>query len=70
MHRRDADSRSCIVENYGIEPFRIHVADAVLEDLRLRLRNTRWSYQVEGASWKAGTDLDYLKELVAYCLKA
>jgi hypothetical protein len=36
--------------------------------LRQRLKNTRWSYQVKDNSWDAGTDLDYLKELVAYWL--
>jgi pimeloyl-ACP methyl ester carboxylesterase len=46
--------------------FRIDVAPTVLSDLRRRLKLTRWSYQVEGTKWDAGTDLDYLKELVAY----
>src|SRR5581483_5775406 len=47
-------------------PFRIDVPAAVLSDLRQRLDNTRWSYQVEGSGWEAGTDLNYLKELVDY----
>src|SRR5262249_46866881 len=34
--------------------------------LRQRLQNTRWSYQVAGSNWDAGTDLHYLQELVAY----
>lgn len=49
-----------------ISPFRIAVAPEVLSDLRQRLENTRWSYQAEGTNWEAGTDLNYLKELVAY----
>lgn len=49
-----------------IRPFRIEVAQEVLSDLRQRLKNTRWSYQLEGTNWDAGTDLDYLRELVDY----
>jgi Epoxide hydrolase N terminus len=38
----------------------------VLIDLRRRLQNTRWSYQVEGTKWDAGADLNHLRELIAY----
>jgi pimeloyl-ACP methyl ester carboxylesterase len=46
--------------------FRIDIAAEVLNDLRQRLKNTRWTYQMAGTKWEAGTDLEYLKELVAY----
>jgi pimeloyl-ACP methyl ester carboxylesterase len=49
-----------------VSEFKINVAPEVLSDLRPRLKNTRWSNQVEGTKWDAGTDLEYLKELVAY----
>jgi pimeloyl-ACP methyl ester carboxylesterase len=42
------------------------VPDAVLDDLRERLQNTRWPSVVEGQGWARGTDLAYLKELVGY----
>ena len=42
------------------------VPDAVLDDLRGRLQNTRWPSVVEGQGWTRGTDLDYLSELVDY----
>jgi pimeloyl-ACP methyl ester carboxylesterase len=51
------------------EPYRIHVSDDVLNDLRARLRNTRWPDQIEGTGWDQGTDTRYLKELVAYWAK-
>jgi microsomal epoxide hydrolase len=54
------------MRNDKISPFRIDVAEDVLGDLRQRLENTRWSYQVQGTTWDAGTDYRYLKELVAY----
>ena len=49
-----------------ISPFRIEVPDDVLSDLRRRLEYTRWVGAVEGTHWEAGTDFDYLRELVAY----
>jgi len=55
-----------IVKNDRIRPFRIEVAQEALSDLRHRLKNTRFSYQAEGANWALGTDIDYLRELVCY----
>jgi len=54
------------MKNDEIRTFRLEVAPEILSDLRQRLKNTRWSYQLEGTNWDAGTDLDYLKELVDY----
>jgi pimeloyl-ACP methyl ester carboxylesterase len=49
-----------------IEPFTIRVPDAVLSDLRQRIRNTRWPSQAPGPAWAQGTDLEYLKRLLGY----
>jgi pimeloyl-ACP methyl ester carboxylesterase len=49
-----------------VEPFSIEVQDEVLSDLRARIRTTRWPDQVPDATWRRGTDLDYLKQLLAY----
>jgi len=49
--------------------FKIDVDEEVLSDLRRRLENTRWPAHVKGASWEAGADPDYLKELVDYWLR-
>src|SRR5262249_53906663 len=51
---------------HDIPPFRIAVPEDLLRDLRERLERTRWPTQVEGTNWSAGTDLNYLKELVSY----
>src|SRR6478609_5713879 len=48
------------------EPFAPRADPAVLEDLRARLRATRWPDAPEDAGWSLGTDLDYLRDLVAY----
>ncbi len=49
-----------------IESFSIWVADAVLADLRTRIHQTRWPDQVPGGAWEQGTDLTYLRQMLAY----
>ena len=48
------------------QPFRLHVPDSAIDDLRERLARTRFPDQAPGEPWACGTDLDYLKQLVAY----
>lgn len=50
----------------AVVPFRIAVSDAVLTDLKERLARTRFPDEIEGSGWDYGTNLAYLKELVAY----
>jgi pimeloyl-ACP methyl ester carboxylesterase len=49
-----------------VQPFRIDVAQAILDDLHERLVRTRWPDEVDSAGWDYGTNLGYLKELVSY----
>src|SRR5262245_41191962 len=49
-----------------VDPFRIAVPDAVLADLRERLSRTRFPDEIEGGGWQYGTDLAYLRELIAH----
>jgi pimeloyl-ACP methyl ester carboxylesterase len=48
------------------EPYALRTEPAVLEYLRARLRATRWTDAPEDAGWSFGSDLAYLRELVAY----
>ncbi|GAA1899225.1 epoxide hydrolase family protein [Asanoa iriomotensis] len=48
------------------QPFLVDVPEAVLDDLRHRIRSTRWPPAAPGAPWEQGTDLDYLRGLLAY----
>ncbi len=50
--------------NAGMEPFRVDVADAVLDDLRERLARTRLPNQIEGIGWAQGTERGYLAALL------
>jgi pimeloyl-ACP methyl ester carboxylesterase len=49
-----------------IEPYAVAVSDAVLDDLRERIRRTRWPDPAPGDAWSQGTDLGYLRDLMAY----
>jgi pimeloyl-ACP methyl ester carboxylesterase len=46
--------------------FRVAVPEDVLADLRDRLQRTRWPDALPGAGWEFGTDLDTLRQVVAY----
>ena len=50
----------------AVQPYTINVPDDVLEDLRHRLNHVRWPDEIPGAEWDYGSNLDYIKELVAY----
>jgi pimeloyl-ACP methyl ester carboxylesterase len=50
----------------AVTRFRIAVPDADLDELRAAILRTRWPDQVDGAGWEYGTELGYLRELVAY----
>jgi epoxide hydrolase len=49
-----------------IRPFRIDIPQADLDDLRERLRRTRWSSEIPGQGWSRGVPVEYLKGLAAY----
>jgi microsomal epoxide hydrolase len=47
-------------------PFTVHVPDDALEDLRARLERARFPDEIPGGEWRYGSELGYVKELVAY----
>jgi pimeloyl-ACP methyl ester carboxylesterase len=48
------------------EPYRLHVRDEVLDDLRERLSRTRWPDEIPGSGWKYGSSLDFMRRLIEY----
>ena len=50
----------------SIQPFKVDVAEADLDDLRERLTRTRWPDARPGESWAAGVPKAYLGSLVDY----
>jgi pimeloyl-ACP methyl ester carboxylesterase len=49
-----------------VEPFSIQVEEDVLLDLRARIRRTRLPDQIADVGWEQGTELGYLRDLLAY----
>jgi pimeloyl-ACP methyl ester carboxylesterase len=49
-----------------VEPFEPTVPDAALDDLRDRLRRTRWPDRETVADWSQGAPLGYVRDLCAY----
>jgi epoxide hydrolase len=50
----------------AIEPFRISIGDDVLDDLRSRLRNTRWPEAEPVGDWSQGMPLKWIQEICRY----
>lgn len=61
-----SNSTSNPTSNPTPAPFTSSTPADQLDDLRRRLHATRWPAAPEEAGWSLGTDLDYLRELVAY----
>ncbi|MEV6491979.1 epoxide hydrolase N-terminal domain-containing protein, partial [Actinoplanes sp. NPDC051633] len=49
-----------------IRPFQIAVPQSELDDLRDRLRRTRWTPEIPGQGWTRGVPADYLRGLATY----
>jgi len=49
-----------------LQPYTLSVPQSVLDDLQLRLANTRWPDEIDGIGWEQGTNLSYLKALALY----
>src|SRR5256885_12053918 len=49
-----------------IQPFTVHIAQSVLDDLQNRLAQTRWPNEIPGAGWSYGAPSSYVKRLVDY----
>src|SRR5919206_1423838 len=57
---------SCHSGQGDIQPFRAHVPDADLDDLRQRLGRTRWPDELPESGWDYGVPLGYLRPLADY----
>jgi pimeloyl-ACP methyl ester carboxylesterase len=57
-------------ESTAIRPFKVHVPDQVLVDLRHRLAETKWPDQLPGTTWEYGTNIKKVRELADYWQKS
>src|SRR5580698_7525145 len=49
-----------------IRPFKMHVPNQILIDLRHRLAETKWPDQLPGTTWEYGADIKKVRELAEY----
>jgi pimeloyl-ACP methyl ester carboxylesterase len=54
------------VPELHVEPFTVEIPERTLSDLRERIRNTRWPPPSPEPGWAQGTELEYLRGLLAY----
>jgi pimeloyl-ACP methyl ester carboxylesterase len=52
-----------------IRPFTANVPQQTLDDLKSRLKNTRWPDEINDSGWLYGANLSYMKELTGYWLE-
>jgi pimeloyl-ACP methyl ester carboxylesterase len=48
------------------QPFRLHIPDETLQDLRERLARVRWPDEPPGPAWSTGSSVAYMQDLVAH----
>jgi pimeloyl-ACP methyl ester carboxylesterase len=51
-----------------ITEFKCYISQAAIDDLRSRLRQTRWTDEITRSNWQYGASLSYIKELADYWL--
>lgn len=49
-----------------MQSFQINIEQAILDDLKRRLQQTRWPDEIVNEDWAYGTNRSYLQELGAY----
>ena len=49
-----------------IEEFKVNIIPSEIDDLRERIKKTRWPNETKNSQWAYGTSLNYLKELTDY----
>lgn len=53
-----------------IKPFSAHISEEILDDLKTRIRNARWTDEITDSDWSYGTRQSFLKELCHYWLNS
>ena len=50
----------------GVQPFKVQIPQATLDNLRERLAHTRFPDEISDAGWDYGANKAYIKELIDY----
>lgn len=49
-----------------ITPFSVNYSEDLMDDLRSRIRNTRWPDEITGSGWEYGANRSYMQQLAKY----
>lgn len=49
-----------------IKPFLANISEEILDDLKARIKNTRWTDEITDSNWNYGSSLSFMKELSHY----
>lgn len=49
-----------------ITEFKSQISQPVIDDLKFRISQTRWTDEIKGSGWQYGANLSYIKELADY----
>lgn len=52
-----------------VEPFKIHITESEITDLKDSISKIRWSDEIQDSNWKLGTSLSFMRELADHWLK-
>ena len=52
----------------SVEPFKVVIPDAKLDELKRRLRAINWPHDMANDDWRYGANADYMRGLVDYWL--
>ncbi|PJZ57516.1 hypothetical protein CH367_09220 [Leptospira barantonii] len=63
---RPCSEVSILSKKNSVSKFTVHIPDEEIEDLKNRLRKTRWVPSIETSNWADGTDSDYLHDLMRH----
>jgi pimeloyl-ACP methyl ester carboxylesterase len=51
-----------------MRPFTVKIPDSEIDDLRTRIKNTRWPDELQNSGWQYGASLSYMQSLADYWL--
>lgn len=66
IHGQAKAGTSRASQTRAVVPFKAHIPDAVLVDLRRRLAQAKWPDQLPGTTWEYGSDLATVRQLADY----
>jgi len=65
-HAQHKTAQGQAAQATAVVPFKAHIPDEVLADLRRRLGQVKWPDQLPGTTWEHGADIGTMRKLADY----